>query len=327
MRGPSQSTVDSVSEGAIVGVSPEPSRSDVRASMVVIGDEILDGHVVDANTSVLARALTAVGVELTRMHTVADDADDIAEALHAELARSRPRLVVTSGGIGSTPDDITFESVAAALDLPLDRHPVIEGRLQGSLDRQAEMGMVIGPEVREPMMRMADLPAGARLLDVSGWVPAVVLDLDGGVAGDGVTIAILPGVPGAFAHIVAEGLVPLVAGHNPVPTVVEVVHGLPESLLNPVFADVGRDFPDVKLGSYPGRPMLVRLTGPADRADAAAAVVQAYLDRLLADDAGRRVASEWGGRTTTARRSSDAAMASAPDPTPDDDATGPEDRS
>lgn len=305
----------------------------VHASLVVIGDEILNGHVADRNTSVLARALGRVGVDLQRMHTVADDAADIAEALHAELARARPRLVVTSGGIGSTPDDITFEAIAAALDRPLERHPVIEGRLQGSLDRQAGMGLQVGAEVREPMMRMADLPAGARLLDdVTGWVPAVVLDLDGGVVDDGVTIAILPGVPGAFEHIVAQGLVPMVAGRNPVPMVVEVEHGLPESLLNPVFAVVGRDFPDVKLGSYPGRPMLVRLIGAADRADAAATVVQSYLDRLLADDAGRRVASEWGGRTTTARRSSDAAMAATPptSPRPDDDddaQTGPEDRS
>ncbi len=289
----------------------------VRASLVVIGDEILNGHVADANTAVLARALAGVGVQLQRSHTVADDHDDIAEALAAEVARGRPRLVVTSGGIGSTPDDITFEAVAAALDRPLERHPVIVERLEASLRRQAELGLDIPEAVRGPMMRMADLPAGARLLEeVGGWVPAVALDLDGGVAADGVTIAILPGVPGAFAHIVAEGLVPLVAGRNPVPTVVEVEHGLPESLLNPVFAEVGRDFPDVKLGSYPGRPMLVRLIGTGDRADAAATRVQAYLDRLLAGEPGRRLAAEWGGRTTTARRSSDAAMA-APDQSDD----------
>jgi len=300
-----------------------PAQHLVRASLVVIGDEILNGHVADRNTGVLARGLAAVGVDLQRTHTVADDRADIVEAIHAELARTRPRLLVTSGGIGSTPDDITFEAVATALDRPLERHAGIVQRLEGSLARQSAAGLAVGPDIREPMMRMADLPTGARLLeDVSGWVPAVVLDLDGGVAGEGVTVAILPGVPGAFEHIVAEGLVPMVAGRNLVPTTVEVEHGLPESILNPVFAEVGRDFPDVKLGSYPGRPMLVRLIGTRERTAAAADRVQEYLDRLLADEPGRRIAAQWGGRTTTARRSSDQAMAtptSSPDPaTPED---------
>lgn len=308
-----------------------PAQPLVRASLVVIGDEILNGHVVDRNTRVLARGLAGVGVDLQRTHTVADDRDDIVEAIHAELARSRPRLLVTSGGIGSTPDDITFEAVAAALDRSLERHPAIVERLEGSLARQSAAGLAVGPDIREPMMRMADLPAGARLLqDVSGWVPAVVLDLDGGVVGDGVTVAVLPGVPGAFEHIVAEGLVPLVAGRNPVPVTVEVEHGLPESILNPVFAEVGRDFPDVKLGSYPGRPMLVRLIGTRERAAAAADRVQEYLDRLLANEPGRRIAAQWGGLTTTARRSSDQAMALPPasgaTSTTSTDTTTPEDR-
>lgn len=294
-----------------------PDRDKVRASLVVIGDELLAGHVDDRNTGVLARALATVGVPLERVHTVSDDATDIVAAVHAELDRPRPRLLVTSGGIGSTPDDITFEAVARALDRGLERHPTIVERIEGSLARQASTGLAVLDEVRESMMRMADLPAGARLLDVSGWVPAVVVDVDGGVRGgvdgeaEGVTVAILPGVPGAFEHIVAEGLVPMVAGRNVVPAVVELEHGLPESLLNPVFAELGRDFPDVKLGSYPGRPMLVRLTGSSDRAEEAADRVQAYLDRLLADEAGRRVAAQWGGITSTARRSSDAAIAAS----------------
>jgi molybdopterin-biosynthesis enzyme MoeA-like protein len=258
-------------------------------------------------------------VPLERTHTVGDDDDAISEALHAELARGRPRLVVTSGGIGSTPDDITFAAVARALQRPLERHPVVASRLESALDQQRSMGIPVGPEVSEPMLRMADLPSGARLLaDVSGWVPAVVVDLDGGVEADAVTVAILPGVPGAFAHIVDEGLVPMVRGRNPVPEVVEVTHGLPESLLNPVFATLGRDFPDVKLGSYPGRPMLVRLTGDPERARAAAELVTAHLDLLMATDGGRRLARRWGGSADVATRSSDQAMARPDHDLPDD---------
>lgn len=282
----------------------------VCASLVVIGDEILDGHVSDANTGTLATAMADVGVPLERVHTVRDDRDDIVTAVRRELAAPRPRLVVTSGGIGSTPDDITFASVAAALEVGLERNDVIAERLRDALDRQRDMGVEITEEISEAMLRMARLPAGARLLaDVSGWVPAVVVDRDGGVTDGGVTIAVLPGVPSSFAHIVTEGLVPMVADRNPVPTVVEVEHGLPESLLNPVFARIGREFPEVALGSYPGRPMLVRLAGSSERVRLAAATVRAYLDDLLSTDPGRRLAEQWGGRTTTRMRSSDDAMA------------------
>lgn len=291
-----------------------PGSGQVRASLVVIGDELLNGHVTDANTPVLARAMDAAGVALERVHTVADDRNDIVSALRRELAAPRPRLLVTSGGIGSTPDDITFEAVAAALDVATEHNPVIAGRIRDSLDRQRDMGLTITDEISSAMLRMAQLPTGARLLtDVSGWVPAVVVDVDGSVAGDGVTVAILPGVPDSFAHIVTEGLVAMVAGRNPVPAVVEVEHGLPESLLNPVFARVGREFPEVRLGSYPGRPMLVRLIGTPDQAHLAAEMVQAYLDDLLRTEPGRRIAARWGGRDTTRLRTSDDAMAAPVD--------------
>lgn len=270
----------------------------ITAALVVIGDEILDGHVADANTRVLARALAPQGVSLDRMHTVRDDEADIVAALHRELDEPGPRLVVTSGGIGSTPDDITFEAVAAALGRPTVVNEVIEGRIRGALDWQRSRGLDVDGVVASAMMRMAAVPQGARLLDrLTGWVPGVAVDLDGGVAADGTTIAVLPGVPSEFARITEEGLVPLVAGRNPVPAVVELTHGFPESLLNTVFATLVDRFPDVKLGSYPGRPMLVRLTGPAREVAAAADLVQSHLDGLAATPGGRAVLSAWGART------------------------------
>ncbi len=85
----------------------------LEASVVVIGDEILSGYVHDANSGWLAERLRVHGVPLTRVSVVPDEHEAIDEALQAELARSRPRLIITSGGIGSTPDDLTYEAVAA----------------------------------------------------------------------------------------------------------------------------------------------------------------------------------------------------------------------
>ncbi len=105
----------------------------LRASIVVIGDELLGGFVRDSNSHFLARRLRAHGVPLDRVQVVPDEYPAIDEALQAELARSRPRLVLSTGGIGSTPDDITFEAVARSLGREVVEEPRIAERLEGAL--------------------------------------------------------------------------------------------------------------------------------------------------------------------------------------------------
>lgn len=266
--------------------------------MVVIGDEILGGFVTDTNSPLLAHHLQMAGVPLERITTVPDDAEAIGEALQAELARERPRLVVTSGGIGSTPDDVTFESVAASLGRPLVEHPVIAERIETSLQWQASQGVDVTEAFRWHMLRMARVPEGGDLMGAEGWVPGIRVDVDGGVdAPDGVSIAILPGIPSEFRRILDDLVIPqLVAGRNAAPAVVEIEHGLPESALNLTFAALIARHPTVKLGSYPGTPMLIRLTGLADEVAAAAAFVRDELDVLLASPGGARLAAAWTRR-------------------------------
>lgn len=269
----------------------------LAASLVVIGDEILGGFVQDTNTGFLARRLRAHGVPLERVHTVPDDAVAIDEALSTELARARPRLVLTTGGIGSTPDDITFEAVAASLGRDLCTEPAIAARLEGALSWTQAQGVESAP-LRDDFLRMARVPQGARLLRHDGWAPGVVLDVDGGIdAAHGATIVILPGVPGQTRRIVADGLEPeLLAGRATPWTVVEVEHMFPESVLNPLFGRVMSRFDDVTLGSYPGDPMLVRLQGPRERVEEAASVVREGLDDLAASEGGARLSAAWQRR-------------------------------
>ena len=271
----------------------------LEASMVVIGDEILGGHVADANSAWLAARLTAHGVTLTRIHVVPDETSAIDEALRLELARARPRLVVTSGGIGSTPDDITYEAVAASLGRGLVEDPAIGARLDDAMSWTRDNGVEVTDEFARHFRRMARIPAGSRLLRRgTGWVPGVAVDVDGGCHVDGgATITILPGVPGEFRRIVTEALEPdLLAGRNPVPTIVEIEHDFPESALNVLFAAVLRRFPQVRLGSYPGERMLIRLQGPRAEAEDAAAYVRDGIDTLYRTPGGARLAASWAAR-------------------------------
>lgn len=295
-----------------VVMTPDRSRGILEASMVVIGDEILGGYVTEANAVWFAERLRDHGVPLTRIHVVPDEFDAIDEALQLELARSRPRLIVTSGGIGSTPDDITFEAVAASLGQDIVEDPRIASRLDGILAWTREQGLEVDDDFAWHLKRMARIPAGGELLQrPDSWVPAVATHLDGGCKADGATVVILPGVPSEFRRLVTEVLAPsYLADVNRVPAVEEIHHFFPESVLNLTFVELLRRFPDVKLGSYPGSPMIVRLTGEAAAVAGAAELVRDAIRELEATPAGERLAAAWRGRSP--------AESSATDPDPDD---------
>ncbi len=286
-----------------------PPPVGLQASMIVIGDEILGGYVTDTNSPFLADRLNHHGVPFTRMHVVPDGHGDIDEAVQAELARSRPRLIVTSGGIGSTPDDITFEAVAASLGRDIVEDSSIAERLHGIADWTREQGLDAGEDFTWHLLRMARVPAGSRLLQHGGsWVPAVAVDVDGGCAVDrGATVVVLPGVPSEFQRLVTDVLEPeFLAGRNDIPRVIEVEHGLPESALNLTFTVMLEQYPSVKLGSYPGRPMLVRLTGRPEDVEGAAALVRTAIADIEASPGGANLAAAWSARKARARAEEDA---------------------
>ena len=89
--------------------------------MLVIGDEILSGRTKDRNIGHLADIMTAIGIDLKEVRVVADDEDDIADAVNA--LRARYDYVFTTGGIGPTHDDITADSMAKAFGVPCDMTP------------------------------------------------------------------------------------------------------------------------------------------------------------------------------------------------------------
>ncbi|XP_011688058.1 PREDICTED: FAD synthase-like [Wasmannia auropunctata] len=90
------------------------------ASLIVIGDEILRGQIIDINTSYLAKNLTAAGIRLQKVIVVSDIVDDIAKEI-SETSKQYS-VVFTSGGVGPTHDDVTYEAVAKAFKLKLELH-------------------------------------------------------------------------------------------------------------------------------------------------------------------------------------------------------------
>lgn len=269
-----------------------------RASIVVIGDEILDGHTQDTNSGWMARRLASAGVPVDRVVTVPDDPAAIGEALGAELRRSRPRLLLTSGGIGSTPDDLTMSAVAAHLGVGLSAHPILDARIDAWAQQAAADGMAIPEDQLAAMRRMAQVPDGAYLLaGTRGVTPGVAVDRGGGVEEpSGATIVILPGVPEELTRIVEHGVEPVLARIGSPVHVREVRHPYPESMLSPLLSELGREHPDVALGSYPGRECLLRLKGPADEVARVEARVRERLEALAGDAVATRLSARWQAR-------------------------------
>jgi nicotinamide-nucleotide amidase len=161
----------------------------VRAGIVVTGTELLTGRVSDRNGPWIAERLGELGVEVAQILTVGDRPADLEQALRF-LAGQGADLVVTSGGLGPTADDLTAEVVAgfAGRELVLDRE--MEDKIEAVVSRFART-MQFDPGARRAANRkQAMVPQGAAVLDPAGTAPGLVVPVD-----DGPTVIVLPGPP------------------------------------------------------------------------------------------------------------------------------------
>lgn len=163
----------------------------VRAGIVVTGTEVLTGRIQDLNGPWLADRLLELGVELAYVTQCGDRADDI-EAQLRFLADQGVDLIITSGGLGPTADDLTVATVARFAD----RELLLDGPLEVRIAEILRTLMAGRPGVDfEAVMaanrKQAMVPAGAEILDPVGTAPGIVLS----AAGDGPTVVVLPGPP------------------------------------------------------------------------------------------------------------------------------------
>lgn len=267
----------------------------MRASIVVIGDEILEGFVRDSNAGWLAQRLRGLGIALDRIVVVPDRIDAIVEALRTESERPRPRVIFTSGGIGTTPDDRTMAAVATFLGVELVGEPTLLTMVDGIVEQLVNRGHHVDARQRATLAKLAHVPDGARALTGPGGdAPAVRVDVDGGPdADDGAVIVVLPGVPAQFRTLVGQLETTLLAGRGVRQHVVEVRHPFPESVLTPTLEALEQRMPEVDIGSYPGAECVLRVKGRPDAVRRAVAELQQVIDGFSADPSMRRLARAW----------------------------------
>ena len=89
----------------------------LTVEVITVGNELLSGRVVNTNASWIASRVTGLGGVVKRITTVSDDVEECSAAIRDALTR-RPKLIITTGGLGPTFDDRTLESIALALGIP-----------------------------------------------------------------------------------------------------------------------------------------------------------------------------------------------------------------
>jgi nicotinamide-nucleotide amidase len=164
-----------------------------RAGIVVTGTEVLTGRVVDRNGPWLAERLREIGVEVAHNVIVGDRPDDVRDAL-GWLASAGMDLIVTSGGLGPTEDDLTAAVVGDFQGRPSELDVALEGRiwkiLEGLMIRWPDLDQ---EAIRRSNRKQALVPLGATVLEPVGTAPGLVVPPSAG--SEGPTVVVLPGPP------------------------------------------------------------------------------------------------------------------------------------
>jgi nicotinamide-nucleotide amidase len=171
------------------------------AACLAVGSELLGDHRLDSNSLTITRTLARHGVTVQEKRVAGDSVEGVANAIRELL--DRYDLVVVTGGLGPTADDVTRDAVARALDRGIEPNAEVEAWIR---ERYAELGRDM-PEICTTMARVV---AGSRpLRNGRGSAPGLLVETDGRI------LAVFPGVPWEMEEMLERDLVPEIALWNP----------------------------------------------------------------------------------------------------------------
>jgi nicotinamide-nucleotide amidase len=198
-----------------------------RATIVTVGNELVSGDIENTNGSWLARRLAALGVEVALIAVLRDDVEEVAAFVRNQAAAAD--LVLVTGGLGGTPDDLTREAIAAAFGVPQVEQPDVAARLRQRFHRDPEYAA-----------RWAALPEGSRAIENPlGGAPGFAIS----------NVYVLPGLP-AEMEAMFETLADELCAGGPIGSW-RRTYRTTESRIVAVLQAMGEQHPDVAVGSYP----------------------------------------------------------------------------
>jgi nicotinamide-nucleotide amidase len=222
----------------------------MQAEIITIGDEILLGQTVDTNSAWIGEAMAGISIPIKRITSITDTEKDILDTLTVAVGRSQ--VILITGGLGPTKDDLTKHALAKFFDSKLERNPQVLKRIEDFFSR-------FNRPMLESNRMQADLPNNCLVLD----------NLKGTASGmwfehpDGAIVVSMPGVPYEMQHIMQTGVLPRLSERFSRPDLVYksvLTQGIGESFLAEIISDweQGLTQDDISLAYLPS-PGFVKL--------------------------------------------------------------------
>ena len=212
----------------------------MKAEIISIGSEILRGQILDTNSNFIAKKLVELGIDLENISVVSDNPESLLSTI--KLAFQRSNLIITTGGLGPTEDDITYQVIAKTLHLKLIKSPEAEKNLKRIL-------YTIKIKLSPSNLKQAYLPEGAKVvINKYGTAPAMILEKDNKI------ICSFPGVPHEMKNLIEENLIPYLKEKFP-PSMIKKskilkITGLGEASVNELIRDYINKQTNFSFGIY-----------------------------------------------------------------------------
>ncbi|WP_113653024.1 competence/damage-inducible protein A [Pedobacter namyangjuensis] len=211
------------------------------AEIITIGDEILIGQIIDTNSAWMAKELNKIGVQVKQITSVSDGAEHIVNALIE--AKTRADIILITGGLGPTKDDITKLTLAKYFNMPLRSDEATLKHVESFFAR-------LNRPMLDVNIRQADVPDGCTVIqNKNGTAPCMWFDVEGKI------FVSMPGVPFEMMYLMEEEILPRITASFKLPFIVHktiLTVGLGESFLAKEIEDIEDALPNhIKLAYLP----------------------------------------------------------------------------
>ncbi len=243
----------------------------MRAEVVGVGTELLLGQIANTNAQWISERLAEIGVDVLRHQVVGDNLERIADVFGEALARAD--VVIATGGLGPTQDDITRDAVAAVAEATIVRRPDLEEMIRARFARS-------GRPMPESNLVQADVPEGARVIvPERGTAPGLIVDVGGSL------LIALPGVPAEMREMMEGTVLPeLAALAGPAALVSRVIGctGIAESRVAELTDDLFGSSANPTIAYLAGGgEVKVRVTAKATTREEAEALIEPVVDEVV----------------------------------------------
>ena len=245
----------------------------MKAELITIGDEILIGQIVNTNSVFLAKALNDIGIEITQITSISDKKDDIIGAL--KLSEKKAKLVILTGGLGPTSDDLTKQTLCSYFNDKLIENKEILDHIEEIFKKY------VTTPINEQNRKQALLPSKAKIFKNNyGTASGMWFEKNGQV------IISLPGVPFEMKSLMTNEVIPKLQNHFTRPFIVHktiITYGLGESAIAEIISIWENSLPDdLKLAYLPnlGRVRL-RISGKGPDRKSINDKIDKEIDKLL----------------------------------------------